>query len=41
MTDFYFNIVQCYLDQEEPCDLTALSTMSACLLNVTFAPPKS
>ena len=20
MTDFYFNIVQCYLDQEEPCD---------------------
>ena len=32
MTDFYFNIVQCYLDQEEPCDPDSF----ACLLNVTF-----
>ena len=42
MTDFYFNIVQCYLDQEEPCDPDSFVD-NVCLFieRDFFAPPKS
>ena len=41
MTDFYFNIVQCYLDQEEPCDPDSFVD-NVCLFieRDFFAPPK-
>ena len=42
MTDFYFNIVQCYLDQEEPCDPDSFVD-NVCLFieRDFFAPPES
>ena len=41
MTDYYFNIVQCYLDQEEPCDPDSFVD-NVCLFieRDFFAPPK-
>ena len=41
MTDFYFNIVQCYLDQEEPCDPDSFVD-NVCLFieRDFFAPPE-